>query len=69
MAWMNVDRPTSKLTIHASANRWVRGMRATRRKGVRQVRPDGGWLPYASIAAALARGRARWANYRVTVCP
>jgi len=69
MVETNVDTPTRKLTIHLSQNRWVRARRTTRWKGVGHLLRDGGWLPYPSLANAVAAAQARWPNYRVTVCP
>ena len=42
MAWMNVDKPTKKLTVHLSPNRWVLGMRTTRWKGAGHLREGRG---------------------------
>ena len=69
MAWMNVDKPTKKLTIHLSRNTWVRRIRVTPWKGVGGLRRDGGWLVFGSRAGALAHGQANWPAYRVTFCP
>ncbi len=69
MAWLNVDKPTKKCTVHDDPQcQHVVGMTATANKGVGQLRSDGGWLDFPTAAAATRHARATWPNYKVTQC-
>ena len=69
MTWLNVDKPTKKCTIHDDPNcEYVVAMAATSNKGIGQLRADGGWLDFPTVAAAAQHARASWSNYDTTQC-
>ena len=53
MIWVNVDKPTKKLTIHTNPNCiYVLNKKETLNKGIGKLKRDGGWISFISIEEA-----------------
>jgi hypothetical protein len=50
--WMNIDIPTRNCRLHKDTCKWARGKYSTPLKGVGELRRDGGWLKFDTIASA-----------------
>jgi hypothetical protein len=47
MIWVNVDKPTKKLTIHTNLSCvYVLDKKETPYKGIEELKRDGGWISF-----------------------
>ena len=52
--WMNVDTPTKTCTMHRVGCRYEVGKYEIDRKGIEELKEDGGWLSFESLPHAEA---------------
>ena len=47
MVWVNIDKPTKKITIHTNENcTYVVDKKETPYKGIEELKRDGGWISF-----------------------
>jgi len=71
MIWVNVDRPTRKLTIHTNPKcEYVLNKRETNCKGIEEMKRDGGWVSFDSLEKAkyYCMGVEAERGYETTTC-
>lgn len=66
--WVNVDFPTKSCTLHAAGCRYEQNKYPTLSKGIRQLKRDGGWLPFNSAAEAEQHCNANFPNLTIKKC-
>ncbi len=69
--WVNVNRPTKKLTIHTNPKcEYVLGKRETNYKGLEEMKRDGGWVSFDSLEKAkyYCKGIEAEKEYGITTC-
>jgi hypothetical protein len=50
--WMNIDKPTKRIVLHHLVCRHQKAKQETPYKGIRELKRDGGWLPFGSHCEA-----------------
>ena len=71
MIWVNVDKPTKKLTIHTDPScEYVLNKRETNCKGIEEMKRDGGWVSFDNLEKAkyYCMGIEAEKGYDTTVC-
>ena len=71
IAWVNIDKPTKKCTLHTDCNcQYVINMKETPLKGIESMKRDGGWYSFISITEAkrCCREWAQEEGYRGSKC-
>lgn len=71
MIWVNVDKPTKKLTIHTDPScEYVLNKRETNCKGIEEMKRDGGWVSFDSLEKAkyYCKGIEIEKGYNTTTC-
>jgi hypothetical protein len=71
MIWVNLDKPTKKLTIHTNLSCiYVLNKKETPNKGIGKLKRDGGWISFTSIEEAqnYCNGIKSKKGFIVTTC-
>lgn len=50
--WMNVDTPTKRCTVHRVGRAYEIGKYETAKKGIKDLKEDGGWLIFPWLQEA-----------------
>jgi len=66
MVWVNIDKPTKKCTIHFGNCTYVKNKKETKLKGIEELKSDGGWLSFDTIAKARHYCSSNFANYVIS---
>lgn len=66
MIWVNIDKPTKKITIHTDPNCIYIPKGETPYKGIERLKRDGGWLSFSTLSEA--QDYCNNLNFNTTTC-